>query len=449
VTRRHLGSAALAVLVASAGLAGCSGGGSNPGSTGGAATEVTVWDRAGAEAKSRQAFFQKWNADQGKQLGIAVKYEPQATEKYEELVRLGFQTKRAPDVFHAPSAQMGGFVSAGWVQPLKNVVSSKVLDDAAAYLKPSSELSWGGKAYGVPSTTFTIRLFYNKDLFKKAGINKPPATFSEVEAAAKAITESSPGAAYGVGLPAKWVGFRQWIVDVPAMAADKDLAQNGLFNRSTGKFESVKYEPVVKHYRTLIEKGWAYPGASTLDFDTEVAAFGAGKIGMMTQSSSVAGVLQQLGSKVDVGVADIPVPDGTKEVRSPMNAGFPFAIASTTKHPEQSAKVFEALVGADMQIALAAGGTTPLSEAAWNSAEAKKNPLLQLLKPGTLDEQWPKNPGGVIAVEGAKSDDTVKKLILDPSSDIQAELSSLSQRYQAGYDAGVKNKTIDAKEFTG
>ena len=69
-----------------------------------------MWDRAGATANTRADFFKSWNADEGKKLGIRVKYLPQATEKYEEIVRLGFQTRRAPDIFHAPSAQMGAFV---------------------------------------------------------------------------------------------------------------------------------------------------------------------------------------------------------------------------------------------------------------------------------------------------------------------------------------------------
>jgi multiple sugar transport system substrate-binding protein len=442
---RFLGAIAAAAVLAL--LAGC--GGDSGGTGNGGVKEVTVWDRAGAEANTRKAFFEKWNEDEGKKLGIHVKYEPQATEKYEELVRLGFQTKKAPDVFHSPSSQMGAFVAAGWVQPIDKLVPQDLLTQAAPYLKPNSELVWGGKPYAIPTTTFTIRLVINRTLFKDAGLDpdKPPTTFSEVEAAAKAITESAKGKAYGVGLPTAWVGFRQWIVDTPVLAADQNLAQNGLFDRSTGTYESTKYEPVVKHYANLIRKGWAYPGASTLNYDTKVAAFAQGKIGMMIDSSSIAASLQQLGSKVDVGVGPIPVPDGQTQVRSPMNAGFPYAISSLTKDTKAAATVFQVLVGPEMQEALVAGGTAPLSSAAWDSPAAKQNKTMQLFKPTPNDQQWPKNPGGVIAVTGQNADKTVAKLILSPPANPGADLAQLQSRYQKAYDDAVKKKDIDEKEF--
>src|SRR5690606_25253880 len=169
---------------------------------------VVVWDRAGAEATARQKFFETWNEEEGAELGIRVKYEPQSTEKYEEIVQNGFQTQRGPDVFHAPSSQMGAYVGAGWVQPLEGVIDEAVLEEASPYLPDPSELVWGGETYAIPSTTFTVRLCINKDLFRKAGLdpNDPPDTFSEVENAARAITEAE-GEAYGIAIPMRWVGF--------------------------------------------------------------------------------------------------------------------------------------------------------------------------------------------------------------------------------------------------
>ena len=345
---------------------------------------------------------------------------------------------------------MGAFVSAGWVQPLEGIIDPGVLETADSYLQPGSELVWGGKPYAIPSTTFTNRLVYNKDLFRKAGLDpdKPPATFTEVEDAAKAIAKSGGGAG-GIALPVAWVGFRQWTVDVPLLAADESLAQNGLFDRGDATFRSSEYAPIVEHFQRLIQSKSAYPGASTLDFDTEMAAFADGKVGMMMTSSGAVGALQQLGMDFDVGVGQIPVPDGATLVRSPMNAGFPFAISATAKDKEASAKVLEALVGPELQKALAADGNPPLSEDAWDSSEAKDNKLLQQFRPTQKDEQWPKTPGGVLAVEGQTVDQAIASLVLDPSKDPAPVLESLAKRYQAAYDKGVEGGDVDASEFTG
>ena len=428
-------------------LAACGSGGG--GGSDGGPTTVTIWDRAGALATSRQQFFAEWNETQGRELGITVAYEPQATERYEEILRLGFQTQRAPDIFHGPSSQMGTFVEAGWVQPLDGLVAPEVIDAAARYLKPGSELVWGGEPYAVPTTSFTNRLVINRDLFRAAGLDpeNPPRTFSEVEAAARAITESSAGAASGFALPVSWVGFRQWIVDLPVLAADADLTQNGLFNRATSRFETERYAPVVQLYRTLIQDDLAHPGAATLDFATMVAAFAEGKVGMMLVSSSVAGAFQQLGTTVDVGAGPIPVPDGQQLVRSPMNAGYPYSISALTENADAAATVFEVMVGREMQEALAAGGNPPADPEVF-AAAAAKDPVLALFQQTELDQQWPKNPGGVLPVEGESVNDTIEKLVLDPSLDIDAELAALGQRYQAAWDAAVGNGSVDPAEFT-
>jgi multiple sugar transport system substrate-binding protein len=437
---------ATAVVLAGTVLAAC-GDDDDAGSDG--VRTVVVWDRAGAEATARQKFFEQWNQEEGADLGIEVQYEPQATEKYEEIVQNAFQTQRGPDVFHAPSSQMGAYVGAGWVQPLAGAVDEAVLSEAEPYLQDSSELVWGGEAYAIPSTTFTIRLGINKDLFRQAGLDpdNPPETFSEVEDAAQAITEAE-GEAYGVGIPMRWVGFLNWIVDTPILSTDTDLTQEGLFNMSSGEFEADRYEPVIEHYNTLIENGWAYPGAESLDSDPLLGAFAEGKIGMYITSGSIVGSLRLLDSPIDFGVAPIPIPDGATREQSPMNAGFPYAMSSMTEDTDAAATVLETLVGDDMQTALAEAGIPPLSQAVWNSPAVQQDEWLQLFSPTDLDQQWPKKPGSVVSAEGEDATTTVSKLILDPS-DLESTLDDLSERYQEAYETAVDNGEVDPEEFGG
>lgn len=168
---------------------------------------------------------------------------------------------------------------------------------------------------------------------------------------------------------------------------------------------------------------------------------------MVLTSGSIVGGLQQTRADLDFGVGPIPVPDGTSLVRSPMNAGFPYSISTTAKDVEAAATVFEAMVGAAMQAALAENGIPPLSPEAWDSPAATQNDWLQLFRPTELDQQWPKNPGSLIAVEGETVDTLAVSLILDESSDIRGALRDLSKRYQAAYDKGVENGEIDPAEF--
>jgi multiple sugar transport system substrate-binding protein len=268
-----------------------------------------------------------------------------------------------------------------------------------------------------------------------------------VEEAARAITKAGGGEAYGVGLPMGWVGFQGWTLDLPILSAYGDLAQNGLFNTATGKFESEKYAASIEHFRTLLKDKTVYPGAETMDYDVFLSSFAEGKVGMVLTSGSIVGGLQQLDSKIDFGTGPIPVPDGTTQVRSPMNAGFPVAISSRTEEAEAAATVFEVLVGPEMQETLAKNGIPPLSEEAWDSPVAKKNASLQLFRPTDSDEQWPKNPGSVLSLEGKDAATTVIGLILEPESDVEPALVDLAARYQKAWETGVENGEIEPKEF--
>ncbi|WP_187368385.1 ABC transporter substrate-binding protein [Ruania zhangjianzhongii] len=434
------------VVAASMLLAAC--GGSDDGGGDGDTTVVTVWDRAGAEADVRAPFFEEWNETEGADLGIEVEYVPQAIDRYEELINQGFQTGRAPDIFHGPSSQIGAYVAAGWVAPLDGLIAEETLASAEQFLPDTSELVWGGQPYAIPTTTFSNRLMINRAVFEEAGLDPddPPQTFSEVEEASQQIAENSGGEVYGTALPIAWVGFRDWFVDLHVMASNPDLTQNGLFNIATGEFESQQYQEVMEHYRTLLEEGWAFPGASTMDISGAVSAFAEGEVGMLMGSSGTTSAVHALNADIDLAAGPIPVADGTELVRSPMNAGFPYSISSTAEDQEAAATVLEVIAGTEMQSALAEGGVPPASQDAWEVA-VEANPLLEEFTINETDEQWPKKPGGVIPVEGATATEAIEQILLEPSTDIATELDALQQRYQEAWDRGIEQELFDPEEF--
>lgn len=440
-----IGAAALGAGVPMA-VAGCSSGASSSSSSG--LTTITVWNRSGGLAKALQPFFKKWNETDGKKSGVRVNYVVQDTNQYEDTVRLAFRTHRAPDVFTAPQQQIAGWVAAGWLQTLDGKVGEEMLATSKPYLHPTGPLVFGSKPYALPSSTFTVRLVYNKNLFKKAGLDpsSPPQTLSQLNRAAKAISDAGHGSYHGIALPVAWVGFIPWMVDPLILATDADLADNGLFNTKTFTYQSTRYAPVIESYRRMIHDGSAYPGSATLDWDTQVANFAQGKVGMMVQYAQVAGTLRQLGSKVDTGVAQLPVPDGATRVLSPMNAGIPWALSSLAENPEKAAKVVEVLAGEKAQQALIDKGNPPIYDSVWKSAAAKKDTLLQQFRPTRSDKQWTKTPTTLLELEGATVNDTISGLILG-SKDIKSTLSDLQARLQSAYEKAVQAKKLTKSDY--
>jgi len=102
-----------------------------------------------------------------------------------------YQAGSTPDVVAMHTFEMGQFVKMG------------VLDDSsvkAMNLSKSDYIpaawdgsTYGGVSYGVPIDVNMHALYYNKDLFKKAGIAKAPSTKDEFIAAAQKLTIDANG----------------------------------------------------------------------------------------------------------------------------------------------------------------------------------------------------------------------------------------------------------------
>lgn len=415
---------------------------------GGGSDSVKVWDRAGAEASARKEFLSSWNDSSASGAGFSIDYEPQATDKYDEIVRTAFQTKNAPDVLHTPTKFIPAFAQAGWIQPLDDLADQSVLDDVKDVVTDKTDFVSGGKIYAIPSVSFTIRLYYNKALFEKAGLDPgaPPTTIAEMTEMAKKISSQGKGDYYGLAAPVKWAGFLGWCLQ-PMVQGAYDDAADGMFLRSQGRFDTGTLSPAVKMYQDLIASKVAFPGSSTLSLDTGMAAFSEGKAAMVVMGTMGVSTLSAIG-KIPEGaaVAALPVPEGKQLVWSPMNAGFPFAVTSTAADAKQSAATLNLIVGADIQAALAKKDIPPLSAAAWDSVD--KATLLKQMQPGTLDRQLPSSPTSLIPLQGPTAQQVVERLVLDPKADVEAGLTDLSDRQQAAYEKGVSSGDIDPADYT-
>ena len=88
----------------------------------------------------------------------------------------------------------------------------------------------GGKTWGIPFQRSTVVLYYNKELFKAAGLNpdKAPATWADMADYAKTLTKkdaSGKVTQYGVQIPSS--GFPYWLFQALAISAHVAGALSG------------------------------------------------------------------------------------------------------------------------------------------------------------------------------------------------------------------------------
>lgn len=151
-----------------------------------------------------------------------------------------------------------------------------------------------GTQYGVPMQYNLQYLYYNKDMFKDAGLDPeaPPATFAELEEAAKALTDSAKGT-YGIALPTDYGYYVQYLWgnggDVINTSTDENL------------LVSDENKETLQWLQDLSKEGVSPSGISAAEADT---MFQSGQVAMEMSGPWNINALNQLG--MNYGITAIP-----------------------------------------------------------------------------------------------------------------------------------------------
>ncbi|MFC3787886.1 extracellular solute-binding protein [Paenibacillus sp. GCM10012307] len=121
---------------------------------------------------------------------ITVKQTNFPYDQYNQKVATLVPAGKGPDVINLYYGWLPKYVSSGYLQPLPE--SEFPAADIEEHFFPFVETAkLGGKYYALPTGVRTLGLYYNKDLFTKAGLDpaKPPTTWEELVEYAKQLTE--------------------------------------------------------------------------------------------------------------------------------------------------------------------------------------------------------------------------------------------------------------------
>lgn len=202
-----------------------------------------------------------------------------------------------PDIAQA-SADWTGLTDQ--VYPVKKVMSSSTLNNIFKSFRDQGKIN--GTEYGIPWISSSRAMFYNKDLFKKAGISAPPKTWAEYKTAAKKLK------AAGVPIPA-CIPFGS--EEAQAETLIWELGNGGGFVDSSGNWtlNSQANVETFKYLQSLVEAGLTEPNPATVDRTAGCwKAFKAGKVGEMHGQPQLLPSLKK--TNVNFGIAPIPGKNG-------------------------------------------------------------------------------------------------------------------------------------------
>lgn len=249
----------------------------------------------------------------------------QAFEKLATMVQSG----QIPDVVEMPDTWQALYMGNGMLENLEPYLSQwpetekltkRTLDMARLAEK---------KAHLVPYGFYLRALFYNKKLFAKAGIARPPETLDEFMAAAKKITALGEGI-YGYCLRGGVGGTNGWI-----MFAATANGSNQFFDEHGNSF--LNNPDAVKGIQFLLDiyqKGYAPKDSVNWGFNEIVSGFYSGTCAMLDQDPDALIAVSDHMNESDFAVA--PMPRGKNDLGFPTIGYAGWAMFHSSKHKKES-----------------------------------------------------------------------------------------------------------------
>ena len=301
---------------------------------GAGATEIELYTKMLKE-------FMKENPD------VYVKYEP-IPQMYHENILAMFGAGVAPDVFYVDSSWAPIFISKGALYPIDKLAKPEFVAMYYDFLLAPFK-GPDGKLYGLPKDWSMLFLCYNKKLFAKAGLTRPPETWDELLKYAKIIADKIgvPGFAVYLG------GFERYLPMALSYGAPKPFFAKP---EDASWFELPEVKETLKWWVELYVKGKIERERKGLTpyvvSPADVGAgwfgdaFGSGKVAMVLSGNWIIPFLNYTYPDFKYGVDwDVaPVPKGPKG-RATMAFTVCLGINARTEHPEAAWKLVKYLIG--------------------------------------------------------------------------------------------------------
>lgn len=278
-------------------------------------------DDGGGGGKQTVTYLTHWGPDQVKMLEDAAdkfhEDNPDITVKVRAVpfanllstLRTQGSSPNGPTIASIYDLWLPELVKDGLAAEAPSDVSSDVTGNWPKNL--ADDVTKDGSVRGIPNEVDLYALNYNKKLFADAGIDGPPATWEDLVADAKKLSNGKDKQGFGVITSWPAGSVHPWLSLV---------ASNGgaLLDGTTPKLDDPKVQAATDLYKQLIDEDATKPSMSTANANTTgpyLDNFVNGKTGMIIMANWWQGSLKQaMGDRyADIGTAPVPVgPDGEK-----------------------------------------------------------------------------------------------------------------------------------------
>lgn len=254
--------------------------------------------------------------------------------------------KRAPEVFVIHTDSIPRFRSAGFLHPSDEIEIDKTDLDENVW----QAVEFDGKHYAIPLDMHILGMFYNRTLFKEAGIETPPTNRAEFLDACKRLTKNNQwGFVFTWQRTNIYTLFRQWGGDI--------FSPDG----SKCTIDSPACVAALQFAVDLIYKLKVAPSPAAIN---AFIGFRQGKVGMVFEGIYM---LPELQRQTDLDWAAAPVPQLGEKPAAWCNSHNLCVRSDLTGRELEAAQRFVKYLS-DHSLDWAAGGQVPVRKSLRNSA---------------------------------------------------------------------------------
>lgn len=409
-------------------------------------TVINIWSKDRHDADYVQKKVDEYNENNTD--NIEVNYQLY-TDNYTQAVDMAVQSGEMPDILVFQDQMFDKYIGEDQWADLYEFMD----DDMKEMFKDVIHEGYNefdGKLYFIPTTGTTCRLFYNKEIFDRVGIENPPKTLEEMVEDAKLITAELAGEGiYGFAENMKSASSglnRSMIVGL-----QRETGAPMGYDFGKGEYDFTTWADELKLWTELLSDECAFPGCESLDIDPLRTQFAAGKIGMyMSYSHAEPGVYaNQFPMDSDKwDCAPIPTAGGKELGKQYFSGTSSYLLNAKSENLEKAYKVYhDIFTTEDYLVGYYEGGygvsiIPAILEKAEPSDDFKNKEWLKI-NPET-DALLPKPPhsaftSGMI-VEGEDMFKTCESIYYG-GADIESTLQDLTDRYNKAYQEAIENGT--------
>jgi sn-glycerol 3-phosphate transport system substrate-binding protein len=269
-------------------------------------TTVSFWHAMdGKNAEVLTKLVSDFNAAHQGKIEVKATY----AGKYDDAItkyKAAIQSKSTPDVIQIYDIGTRFMIDAGQVVPMQSFIDRDKVDMSDLQPNIAGYYSVDNKLWSMPFNTSMPVLYYNKSLFKEAGLDpeNPPKTLDEVRTAAEKLSKKNGGPAeFGFG-----ASIYGWLLE-QFIASNGDLycdQENGRADKATEVlFDGENAVKVVSWWQKMVADGLA----ANTGRDNKAAqdAFKSGQVAMMLESTGqVKGFTAAAEGAFELGVGYYP-----------------------------------------------------------------------------------------------------------------------------------------------